>query len=457
MLDRTAFRMQITRLLLIALVGAIVLVPALTSMAGNFGTQRAVGGIVVDPNGVVRQVTVAEQVEWITRVRQDMEGVAQELNLPVELRKVSLRSLEAAIAEAQASGQTQLPDEVRYLAGLQRIQFVLVYPEQNDIVLAGPGEGWKLDDKGNLVGVTTGKPVLHLDDLLIAFRTAEAARTEGISVSIDPTPEGVRRFEQFMKRQKTFNRSVVAGLAEAIGPQAITFTGVPADSHFARVLLAADHRMKLLAMNLQKSPVANLPGFLEILKQKRRLPSNAMPRWWMACNYEPLACSEDKLAWELRGPGVKAMTEDELIAADGTFEGTGRADPIAKQWADGMTDRYEALAEKDVIFAELRNVMDMCVVAALIKKEDLTGLAGVNGFPLLAGEQGRLTPEKGKTPETLSTKCSYLKIGRNYVITASGGVQIESWEVASKTKVDAEVKQIHSKAAAPADSAWWWN
>jgi hypothetical protein len=210
-------------------------------------------------------------------------------------------------------------------------------------------------------------------------------------------------------------------------------------------------------MNLQKSPVPNFPGFLERLKAKRRLPGNAMPRWWMACNYEPLARSEDKLAWELRGPGVKAMTEDELIAADGTFQGTGRADPIAKQWADDMTDHYEELAEKEVVFAELRNVMDMCVVAALIEKEDLAGLAGASGFPLLTGTQGRLAPEKGATPQTVSTKCSYLKIGRNYVITASGGVQIESWEVASKSKVDANVKRVHSKAAASADSTWWWN
>ena len=33
-----------------------------------------------------------------------------------------------------------LPDEVKYLAGLQRIRYVFVYPEQQDIVLAGFGE-----------------------------------------------------------------------------------------------------------------------------------------------------------------------------------------------------------------------------------------------------------------------------------------------------------------------------
>ena len=62
----------------------------------------------------------------------------------VELRKVPLRHLESAIEEFNKAGKA-LPDEVRFLGGLQRIRYVLVYPEQNDILLVGPGEGWKVD------------------------------------------------------------------------------------------------------------------------------------------------------------------------------------------------------------------------------------------------------------------------------------------------------------------------
>ena len=131
-----------------------------------------------------------------------------------------------------------LPDELRYLAGIQRIQFVLLYPESNDIVIAGPGEGWKLDGKGNMVGVTTGRPVLNLEDLLVAFRTVEAARQGQLSCSIDPTAEGRQRFEHLMKNQKTFNAAIVPAIEKAFGDQAITVSGVPATSHFARVLVA---------------------------------------------------------------------------------------------------------------------------------------------------------------------------------------------------------------------------
>jgi len=426
--------------------------------AQNFGfNNRSVGGVVVDADGVLRQVTVSERNEQLRQLRQGVGQAAGELSLPAEMRKVSLRGLEAALQAAANDPQGKVPDDVRFLAGLQRIQYILVYPEQNDIVLAGPGEGWKIDEQANVVGATTGQPALLLEDLLIAFRTVEAARREGISVSIDPTPEGRRNFEQFISRQATFTPAVVRGIEQSMGPQQVSYTGIPVNTHFARVLVAADYRMKRLAMHLDEAPIDGLPSFLDLLNQKRRTPNHAMPRWWLACNYEPLVRSEDKLVWELRGTGVKAMTEEEFVQADGTVAGTGREDPTAKQWADNMTAKYEQLAKKDAVFAQLRNVMDLCVVAALIQHEDLCGLAGGAAFPALTGPVGSKSLETWNAPKSVPTQCSFLRIGRNYVITASGGVQIDSWEVASHSEVNPAIGATLEKAAKPDGSAWWWN
>ena len=63
------------------------------------------------------------------------------------MRKISLRRLEAAIDKCVKNSQP-LPDTIMYLAGLQHIRYVFVYPEQKDIVLVGPGEGWKVDALG---------------------------------------------------------------------------------------------------------------------------------------------------------------------------------------------------------------------------------------------------------------------------------------------------------------------
>ncbi len=158
------------------------------------------------------------------------------MNQPVELRKISLRRLEAAIQQARQNGMGQLPEEIRFLAGLQRVQYVLVNPEQNDIVLAGPGEGWKVNEAGDVVGVTTGLPVMRLDDLMVAFRTVDAARQGGILCSIDPTTEGLKQFEAVVNQAGgRMQAGVIEALERAMGAQNIRVEGVPGNSRFARV------------------------------------------------------------------------------------------------------------------------------------------------------------------------------------------------------------------------------
>ena len=48
--------------------------------------------------------------------------------------------------------------------------------------------------------ITTGRPVLRIEDLIVAFRTVDNARQGGISCSIDPTPEGQQRYEALMAK-----------------------------------------------------------------------------------------------------------------------------------------------------------------------------------------------------------------------------------------------------------------
>ena len=88
---------------------------------------------------------------------------------------------------------------------------------------------------------------------------------------------------------------------------------MPTTSHFARVLVAADYRMKRLAMGFEPSPVRGLPSFLEMLPVSGRGMSNMMPRWWLEPKYESVLRDADGLAWELRGGSVKAMTEEDYL------------------------------------------------------------------------------------------------------------------------------------------------
>ena len=141
---------------------------------GNFG-RNAVGGVQIDAKGVLttNPATVNKRVLEIRR--KLITNAPAELNGSIPLRKISLRRLQEALAKHYRQVPAPpLADELRFLGGLQRVKYILVYPEDNDIVLVGPGEGWKVAEDGNVVGVTTGRPVLLLDDLLVALRTRQS-------------------------------------------------------------------------------------------------------------------------------------------------------------------------------------------------------------------------------------------------------------------------------------------
>ena len=407
---------------------------------------RPVGGVAIDAQGVLANVQTDDLGKLAKFRAEALEKVPAGLNVLTDSRKVSLRRLEAAIEQSTKSGKP-LPDEIRYLAGLQQIQYVFVYPEQKDIILVGPGEGWKVDARGNMVGITTGKPVLLLDDLLVALRTAHAAAQGGISCSIDPTAEGMARFQKFMS-DKQPNRNniqqVVTGIADALGMQQITVEGVPASSHFAQVLVAADYRMKRLGMNLDKPPVGvKLPSYLQMVPASSSVVST--PRWWMEPKFDPILRDKDGLAWELSGASVQTLTAEDMFNTTGQRQNTSKANPMAKKWAENMTNQFAALAVAEPIFGELRNCMELAIVGALIVKEKLPEKAGYSLPVLMTSED--LRPAEFNPPKKVPSQTSVLPKGQRYIISASGGVAINSWIIADKTQQSDSIAPIRAKAA----------
>jgi hypothetical protein len=422
------------------------------AFAGGFFNSRAVGGVAVSTEGVLEAPTVQDERELAKLRETTALAVPAALEEFTELRAVSLKQIEAAIAKARADNK-RVPEDVVYLAGLQRIRYVFVYPERKDIVLVGPAEGWRMDALGNVVGLTTNRPVLMLDDLMVALRSGEASRVGAITCSIDPTPEGLERLQSLANQLESIGDrdETLAAIEDALGPQVISVTGVPTSSHFARTMVAADFRMKRLAMNFEPAPVKGMPSYLSMVSSSGRGMQNMMPRWWLAPNYEPLAKTEDALAWELRGQGVKCLTEEDFVGASGQKQRTGQASGAAVKWAKTMTDKFDELAEHDSSFGQLRNIMDLAVIGALVEKEQLAEIAGLD-MPRLMGAEAL---DNYPTPKQTSSKASVLRKGRGWVISASGGVEIVPWLIADKAVTVEAVGQTRSELAADVEEFWW--
>jgi hypothetical protein len=452
-------------------VGSVQLTPFVVGIIPVIGPGGGVGGVSIDADGAISRTERDESGRLRELRMRAMGEVPADVARESKMRKVSLARLEALIVR-HIDEKKPLPDEVQNLAGLTRIEFVLAYPERGDIVLAGPAEGWKLDAGGIAVGRTSGKPVLQLDDLLQALRSAEPAIKTGTLCSIDPDGEGLKRLNKLLdQRGLVPSEALIETVEETLGPQHIRLEGVEPSSHFAQVMVAADYLMKRWAMGLEPAPVAGMPSYIEMLsKSSGRFPRNAMPRWWLAPRNEPLLHDADRLAWQLRGRGVEVLTEDGFLSKTGQVVDLGKSHPLGEKWAGTMTDKYEELSKHMPVLAELRNCIDLAMVATLLVKEDLPARASCPLTLLMDGERLQLC--QYHVPRTVSSRASLTRRGRDWILSVSGGVDIDAWgaledaepsDALVKLRTDAAPTAKRDTPAVRADDnahdaiAWWWD
>ena len=142
-----------------------------TNPATGVTIQQPVVGVSIDANGVM---TAREFRDVDNRMAANLAGARRNLSAKIQqrsaLRKISLKRLEAAVKAKLAAGDS-ISQEMHVLAGLLKIQYIFVVPADNDMVIAGPAEGWVDDLAGRKVGLTSGMPTLLLEDLLVAMRT----------------------------------------------------------------------------------------------------------------------------------------------------------------------------------------------------------------------------------------------------------------------------------------------
>jgi hypothetical protein len=435
-------------------VAAACLFPATCQAQFGRGFGGGVGGISIDADGIVRNLD-ARAVGALAAERSQAIADAGWKGKAGDSRKVSLKAVGQAVEEFAAKG-TPVPLEIAFLGGLQRIEHVFVDPDGHDIILAGPADAITIDTRGNAVGATNRRPLLHLEDLVVALRAIDAARAGGMQCSIDPTPEGIARLQDLLRRQTAMAgnpQALFAEMEKAVGPQRVTVGGVPGESRFARVLVAADYRLKRLGMGIEESGLEALPSYLEMVPAAGR--STQLPRFWLEAEYDPIARDADELAWRIGGRRMKCLTESDIAGRDGIKRGAAPADKIAGKWCDAMTTNYDALAAKQPVFAELVNCVDLAVVAALIHGRQLDARAGCDLAALRDPE--KLPLPKYEVPTQIPTVATGMKKGTSWVLSASGGVKFQPWAFASATREDATVAAARQQALAarPAAGTSW--
>jgi hypothetical protein len=382
------------------------------------------------------------------------------------MRKVSLTRLEREVQLRRLLGQG--PDEaMRSLAGLQRVQYVLMYPETGDIVLAGPAGDWARDAEGRMVSLDKGRPVLQLDDLVVLLRNAENNK-EVIGCSINPREENLARTKAFL--DESTKRPLKPGqrdawleqLRDTVGKQDIVVFGLDPRTRAARIMVEADYRMKLVGMGLEEG----VPGVVSYLSAIPAANGEAVPmnvlRWWFAVNYDAVQTTEGHDAFEIRGQGVKVLSENELLTERGQRVHTGQADALNRQFTESFTKHFPALAAKYPVYAELRNIFDLALVAAIVQSQDLPGQAGWH--MTYFGDTANCPVELGTAPREVDSVVNHRVINRTQVVAGvSGGVSCSVKSLAAKDRMVVDTygklkaNLTGSKPKNLASDSWWWD
>lgn len=382
-------------------------------------------------------------------------------------RKISLGRLARAVADRLADGQP--PSEtMQVLAGLQRIEYILAYPDDPGVVLVGPAGDWTLTADNRIVATDDGLPVVRLDDLVVVFRHVLHAAEPRFGCLIKPTQEALARTQQFLDKssKKTLRpgqRSKwLAELRAQLGAQDIEVYGLDARTRAARVMIEADYRMKLVGMGLEEG----VPGVTSYLAMIELPPGEAPPplgvlRWWFALDYEAVVANPRRTAFVLRGQGIKVLSENERLAADGRRVHTGKSEELNRQFAARFTARFDALCRKYPIYAELRNLGDLALAAAVIREHDLLGTSRTD-LGCFAPE-GSFPVVLGLAPRHVQTVINHRVVRREHIIAGvSGGVAIapEPWAApgAVATEDSNRLDDVyHSATPNETTQRWWWD
>jgi len=438
--------------------------------AGGGATgQPAAGGVEIDANHVLSTRMVVANSNALSQQRWQNAQVTlnKEIQEVSKLRKVSLVRLQREVARMKAAGQS-VSDDVRYLAGLTRITHVFYYPEENDIVIAGPAEGFFLNGQNRVVGMESGKATLQLEDLVTALRAfgPGGERASLISCSIDPTQEGLQRFQQAYRnvaanyRGPHQVRQIAQTFYNAMGLQTISIKGVSNETRYAQVMAEADYRMKLYGIGVEQPPV-RITTFIE-MAQPATGGANKLQRWYFQPNYDCVKVNEEGTAMALEGSGVKLVCEDESVSSDGKrARKRGKANGASRKFAASFTKNYDKLAAKATVFGELRNLIDMSIAAAFIQKSDLYRKA--NWDMATFGDEEKFAIEIYPAPEKVAPVINAVVKQGSLMTPIGGGVHIQPRVAlnSDKASVDTEGKIENVRDSITFDSLaegqWWWD
>ncbi len=444
---------------------------------GDGTIQSYPAGVYADSTGTLRKIKV-DKNRSLRKLAKNATQKSRQVSIrrPSQLRKVSLNRLERHAQLLAANGKT-IPDAMQNLAGIYEIEYLMLLPETNDIVIAGPAGDWRLEADGHAVNVESGKPVLQLDDLVVCLRNAQPAPHGNFGkfgCSITPRKKNLAATKEFVSTSKLRGTAWRNQLRDVLGQQDIEVFGIDPATHAGMVLIEADYRMKLVAMGLEPS-IPEIQSYLSRLAvgPDGEVEPMDVVRWWFTMNYDHIVSDEDRRVFELNGTGVKVLSENEFISEQGDRVHTGKSDGPTAGFARDFTKHFDAIADQHPIYRRLKNLFDLSIVSALIQSHGLARRADWNftffgnspdysALSYQVATQAVPTQVNSVMNHRIIKRRKQSSTVKHTLVGVSGGITFDAIEVI-RTKAETPndntelFRQVSDAKIGVESLNWWWD
>ncbi|MCA9128327.1 MAG: DUF1598 domain-containing protein [Planctomycetales bacterium] len=421
---------------------------AVAGGAGENSITPYPSGVYVDPRGHLSRVVVEPLIDQEHFIAPDQPR--HPWRTESRLRTISLHALDQALQQSFASG---VPPgaEILKLAGLSRIEYVYVAPEQEDVFLAGPA----------------GDPGFgfHLQDLAIVTASVDH-NTSPLGCTIEASDAGVIAAQQYlnqpgvMKQLSQHPRAITAKIEEAIGPHHVHVFGISPTSGTALALVDADEHMKQVGFGAVRT-APRIKNYFDHLDPQANVPPQSLIRWWFAYSDESVKANPDRRMFQLPKQSVCVLSEQQWMSQNGRAP-TGQHDAASDAFASEFTANIPHLRAQHPSYARLCSVFETALALQLALPE--TGQPSFRAwFPHLCAI-GNAQEDDDAEPKTVAGLATSHRLPNGSVVAVvSGGVKVDpvlmadnrAWEYAnglSHTLLPQE-----PKVPSLSHDAWWWD
>jgi hypothetical protein len=413
------------------------------------------GGMLVDPSGLAVAVDVKIGTSQLQKTKRhypkqqfvSLHRLGQLLTgkLPADIppKKMAPKKMAPKTALTEGEGinpRKGIDDRSLYripLGGLQRIDYLLVYPDQNDIVLCGRGDEVVYEHE-QPVGRTNGLPCLTVEDLRSCWVIVAKNRAKPFGCSIGPTAAGLQNLRQRLSSEPPPS---TGDLALALGRQRIDLIRLPGKYSTGHSIVAADVRLKRLALGIDATGRFKLPRVQDL----GEVMEGVIPRVWIGTNFSPILRSPDRRVWGLEGSFQVHLDFPNDLEPSSTER--RRIDAWCEQWTAAVNDpQFTAPSIQHV-----RGISDLAVALALIQRYQLLPKPLVNARwtkGLTRDVRERSVPRWTESLCRIETKPRRL---------VAGGLLLSPWEATSLCEDQPQDLQLWQAGKPPDEkSTWAW-